>query len=80
MTEVTYTTDTGDLIFGEVTAKGIALLYASDGLPVNRLETSSPIYDVNSRLGLAYDHPNGIVIELDDARRLGITDENSELI
>ena len=65
-----------DNIFGRVNNRGhISLHYASDGGAVTRLDVVG-IYPVGSNFGCRYEHPEGIVLTVEDAEKLGIEIEN----
>jgi hypothetical protein len=71
---MTYRDET-DIIFGRRNENGnIALLYEADGAPVTRLDED--IYPIDSDLSARHEHPEGIVIDDNDAVRLGIEIED----
>lgn len=49
------------------------ILYADTGEAVTRIEAN--IYPVGSNLSAAYEHPEGIVLSVADAERIGIRSE-----
>jgi len=66
-------------IFGRINEDGnVAVLHCSDGSVVTRLDAT--IYPVGSKLSARYEHPQGIVITLEDAARLELTDDNGDLL
>ena len=63
--------DNFDKIFGKINDDGnVALFYAEDGETVTSLNES--IYPVGSELSARYEHPQGVVISIEDAKLLGI--------
>lgn len=57
--------------FGRMTEEGhVAVLHAPDGEPATRLDTS--IYPVGSDVSARYEHPEGIILHLEDAATLDI--------
>ena len=63
-------------IFGRVNKNGnIDILHYDDGAPVTRFDAN--IYPVGSdMLSVRYEHPEGIVLTREDARKLGIPIED----
>jgi hypothetical protein len=58
-------------VFGRINAEGnVDILFAEDGYPVTRLDAD--VYPVSSDLSVRYDHAEGIVLTLEDARNIGI--------
>lgn len=58
-------------IFGRVNAMGyVEVLHSKDGAPVTKLDAN--VWPVGSSLSASYEHPQGIVLEMDDAKKLGI--------
>ena len=58
-------------IFGRVDDAGnIAVLTVADGEPVNTLPFR--VWPVGSDLGAGYDHPDGITLTTDDAKKIGL--------
>lgn len=55
-----------DSVFGR-----IAILDASTGEAITRIDADQ--YPIDSDLSTRYEHPGGIVLSLDTARRAGIT-------
>lgn len=69
--------DDFDEIFGRINDNGnVALFYAEEGEAVTELDES--VYPVGSNQSARYEHPEGIVLEIDDARKLGIEIEDDE--
>lgn len=59
-------------VFGRINSEGnVDILDINEGCRVNRLDVDG-IYPVNSNFSTRYDHPEGIVISLADAQKLGI--------
>lgn len=50
------------------------ILYSSDGAAVTQLDEN--IYPVGSSLSARYEHPEGIVLSVEDARSIGIPHED----
>jgi len=64
-----------DDVFGRINEDGnVNVLYAECGTAVTRLNES--VWPVGSEFGARYDHPGGIVLTLDDARKIGLTIED----
>ena len=64
-----------DDIFGRINEEGtVDVLYAECGTAVTRLDAN--VYPVGSDFGARYEHPEGIVLTLDDARKIGLTIED----
>lgn len=58
-------------VFGRINAEGnVDILFVEDGYPVNRLDANA--YPVNSDFSVRHDHPEGITLTLEDARKIGI--------
>ena len=58
-------------IFGRINDEGtVDILYKYDGNRVTRLDAN--VYPVNSDFCARREHPQGIVLTLEDARSLGI--------
>lgn len=74
------TINDGEAIFGRRTEDGnVAILFAADGLAVTRMQRGDypgGIWPVGSDLGCGYEHPNGIILTEDDARKLGVEIED----
>ena len=59
-------------MFGREREDGnIDVLYIEDGVAVTQLDVDG-VYPVGSELGSRYEHPAGIVITPEDARRIGL--------
>jgi hypothetical protein len=59
-------------IFGRVLDDGtVILLDSNEGMPITRLNVDG-IYPVGSHLSTRYEHPEGIRLTRNDAKRLGI--------
>ena len=59
-------------IFGQLDSQGnVGLFFIESGEHVTRLD-SDGIYPVDADVSTKYEHPEGIVITVDDANRLGI--------
>jgi len=59
-------------IFGRINESGnVMVLHAEDGEPVTRMDDCA-IYPVDSETSVCYEHPEGIVITIDDAKKIGI--------
>lgn len=57
--------------FGRLNDDGnVMVLHVEDGVEATRLDAS--VYPVGSDLSARYEHPAGIVISVDDAKKLGI--------
>ncbi len=55
----------------------VAILHVEDGAAVTRFDDSMPVaYPVDSNVSALYEHPEGIVLTLEDAERLGIEIED----
>ena len=66
-----YKDENGDNIYGvENEEKNIVLLYADSGEAVTRLNEN--VYPVGSDFSTRYEHPEGIVLEREDAEKIGI--------
>lgn len=62
-------------VFGRMNGDGnVELLMVEDGSAVTRLDAD--LYPVDSDVSTRYEHPNGIVLSVDDAKRIGIAIEN----
>lgn len=58
--------------FGRINSDGnVDVLYAEDGEQVTRLEGLN-IYPVGSDVSGDYEHPQGIIITLSDANKIGL--------
>ena len=58
--------------FGRINSDGnVDVLYAEDGERVTRLEGLN-IYPVGSDVSGDYEHPQGIIITLSDANKIGL--------
>lgn len=58
-------------VFGRINAEGnVDILFVEDGCPVTRLDADA--YPINSDLSVRYDHAEGIVLTLEEARTIGI--------
>lgn len=58
-------------VFGRLNQKGnVDILYADTGETVVQLDAN--VYPVGSDFGARYDHPEGIELAIEDAKRLGI--------
>ena len=66
-------------IFGRTLESGDVALFYEDGHVLDRLDTTpyAPAYCVDDGLGAAYEHPNGLIITRQDARRLDIEIEEA---
>jgi hypothetical protein len=61
-------------IFGRINEDGnVSILMTSDGAPVTRIDAN--LYPVDSDVSTRYEHPEGIVLTLGDAKAAGITIE-----
>ena len=59
-------------IFGRKNEKGIAVFYVEDGEQVTRISGCHTIYPVGSSLSCDWEHPEGVILHPEDAKRLGI--------
>lgn len=62
-------------IFGRPTDEGHVRLFHSDGEVVTQLNAT--VWPVGSDLSARYEHPEGIVLTRDDARKIGVLDDPS---
>jgi hypothetical protein len=74
---LTKTNQTGNKmnIFGQLIndETSVAVLHTDTGERVTQLDSSYPIlYPVDSGFSTLYEHPNGIILSLDDANRIGL--------
>lgn len=70
----------GDNIFGRMNEDGnVLVLHVEDGLPVTQMDCN--LYSVGSDGSkcVRYEHPEGIVLTLDDARSIGLPIEDINL-
>lgn len=63
-------------IFGRMTEDGNVRVFNADGTVCTRLLANYNVWDVNSGKSTAYEHPEGIVIEMKDAEELDIDIED----
>lgn len=70
----------GSAIFGRENDDGtIAVLYADTGEAVTRLPESMPmVWPVGSDLSSKHEHPDGIILSMDDAEKIGLEVEANE--
>lgn len=65
------------IMFGRKNKNGDINLLDKDGYPITRLDDSYPIiYPVNSNLSAYYEHPNGLIITEEDAKKLDLDIED----
>ncbi|WP_259469188.1 hypothetical protein [Salmonella enterica] len=58
-------------VFGRINEEGnVDILEIEEGYHVNRLNAN--VFPVDSETGARYDHPEGITLTLEDAKKLGI--------
>lgn len=58
-------------VFGRVNGEGnVDILEIEEGHHVNKL--NAHVFPVGSETGARYDHPEGITLTLEDAKKLGI--------
>ena len=58
-------------MFGRIDKNGnVAVLWKEDGEPVTRMDAN--VYPVDSDLSVRYEHPEGIVLSVEDAEKIGI--------
>ncbi|EEF8013771.1 hypothetical protein GWR30_23290 [Salmonella enterica] len=59
-------------VFGRINESGnVDVLYSETGEQVTRLDVNG-VYPVGSEFSTRYDHPDGIVISVEDAKRIGL--------
>ncbi|EHJ0806465.1 hypothetical protein KAB87_004100 [Salmonella enterica] len=59
-------------VFGRINESGnVDVLYSETGELVTRLDVDG-VYPVGSEFSTRYDHPDGIVISVEDAKRIGL--------
>lgn len=51
------------------------ILHAEDGSAVTRIDAS--VYPIGSSFSTRYEHPEGIILSVDDARKLNIPSETN---
>ncbi len=59
--------------FYRINTDGNAVIFTEDGEYVTRIDAN--VYPVGSSLSARYDHPEGIVLTINDAEMLGISEE-----
>lgn len=59
-------------VFGRTNENNNVDVLYETGEPVTRVADWSNYYPVNSQLSCAYEHPKGIELSLDDAKKLGL--------
>ena len=64
-----------NIFYRTINANEAVILHTSDGAPVTCLPNEFTVYPIDSTLSVAYDHPEGLVIAVNDARRIGIPSE-----
>ncbi len=63
-------------IFGRINESGnVDILHAEDGGTVTRIDECITVYPVGSDRSTAYEHAEGIVLTVNDAKRLRISIE-----
>ncbi|MBU2527542.1 MAG: hypothetical protein KKC03_13175 [Bacteroidetes bacterium] len=72
-----------DKIFGRINKDGnVDVLWADEGEPVTRLDehcggvTLARVWPVNSTVSAYYEHPKGLVLTMEDARKIGLEIED----
>jgi hypothetical protein len=64
-------------IFARITDQGAAVLWADSGEPVTQFDETMPIaWPIDSDLCAHYEHPQGIVLAVSDAKKIGIPIEH----
>lgn len=56
-------------LFGRAVENGVAV-FEADGSVATRIDAN--IYPVGSSLGARYEHPEGIIISVEDAEKIGL--------
>lgn len=72
---MSYQDENGKIYGVENEDKNIVLFYAETGEPVTRLDEN--VYPVGSDFSARYEHPEGVVLEYEDAKNLGIEIEKN---
>ena len=60
-------------MFYRINNDGNAVIFENDGSVATRIDAN--VYPVRSNLSARYEHPNGIVLTVADAEKLGIEKE-----
>ena len=67
--------DHNDEMFYHVSEEGNAeICYCNDGVAVTRIESGN-IYPIGAQTSTWYEHPEGIILSIADAKKLGIQSE-----
>jgi hypothetical protein len=61
------------IFFGRIDHDGNVLVLHTSGEAATRLDTN--VYPVRSELSARYEHPEGIVLAIDDAEKIGLVIE-----
>lgn len=61
-------------MFFRINNDGNAAVFHNSGEPVTRI--GADVYPVDSSVSARYEHPEGIVLSIDDAKKLNIVKEN----
>lgn len=71
-------------IFGRKDNKGNVMVLFTDGEPVTRLDEDNDdmplIWPINSDVSAYYEHPDGLIISIEDAQTLKLKDDEGNLI
>jgi hypothetical protein len=65
-------------MFYRIDENGNASLFENDGNATTRIENLPAykmVYPVGSDLSVAYEHPEGVVLTIEDAKKIGLKEE-----